>query len=247
MARMSNITHTTLPNLRYLSFVGVTSYLEALLSHMNVPLLETLRITFFNQLSFSVPHLRQFAATTENLRSGSVRFLFYNKAVVVFMCPPVNARVPTLSIDVRCDHLDWQVSSMAQIFNVPSPLFSTVADLTLDYRSNKLSSEWHNQADHTKWRELLRSFRNVKTLRVHDGLFEEVSRCLALDGEPASEVLPELKTLVCPLGSRDDKTFARFIHDRDVAGLPIDPIEDAFPTGELHYIFETPAGVEMIR
>ena len=56
--RMPNISHTTLPNLRSFFFGGVSAYLEALLSHMNAPLLETLSISFFNQLSFSVPHLR---------------------------------------------------------------------------------------------------------------------------------------------------------------------------------------------
>ena len=81
-----------------------------------------------------------------------------------------SAPSPTLDIRVRCDHLDWQVSSMAQIFNVLDPLFSAVVDLTLDYRSHILSSEWHIQSDRTQWRELLGSFRNVETLRVQDGL-----------------------------------------------------------------------------
>jgi hypothetical protein len=119
---------------------------------------------------------------------------------------------------------------MTQILHVLSPLFSTVVDLSLDYRSHTLSSDWHNQADPSQWRELLRLFRNVRTLRVHDVVVGELSSCLALDGEPASEILPELKTLVCPIGSRDDKRFARFVHDCEVAGPPIDLIGSAFPT-----------------
>ena len=242
-SRMPNITHTTLPNLRTFLFDGVSAYLEALLSHTNAPLLELLSLSFSNQLSFSVPHLSQFVAATENPRLSSLRFFFYHKAVAAFM--PLFKTA--LYIGVRCGHLDWQVSSMAQIFNVLCPLFSTVADLTLDYRSHTLSSEWHNQADRTQWRKLLRPFRNVETLRVHDGLVGEISRCLALDGEPASEVLPELKTLVCPMGSRDDRTFATFVHDREVAGLPINLIEQAFPAGQVDYTFETPAGKEYIN
>jgi len=246
MLRMPNMTHTTLPNLRSLDFGGVSAYLEALLSHMNAPLLETLNLTFFNQLSFSVPHLRQFVTTTEYLRSSSVRFLFYKKAVAVFMYLSVTAPSPTLYIHVGCEHLDWQVSSMTQIFNVPGPLFSAVMDLTLDYRSHTPSSGSHNQADRTQWRELLGSFRNVETLRVHDGLVGELSCCLALDGESPSEILPELKKIVCPMGSRDDKTFAAFVHDREVAGLPIDLIEDVFPTGKYEYMFKTSTGVDHV-
>jgi len=243
---MPIIPHIALPNLRFFHFVGVSAYLEALLSHMNAPLLKTLRVAFFNQLSFSVPHFCQFLTATENLRSSRVDFLFYHKAVAVFLF--VSAPSPTLHFRVGCDHLDWQVSSMAQIFSVLSPSSSAVVDLTLDYRSHTLSSEWHNQAHPTQWRQLLGSFRNVETLRVHGGLVGELSRCLALDhGEPPSEILPQLKTLVCPIGSRDAQTFARFLNDREVAGLPIDLIETVFPVGEVGYEFDTPAGMGYVR
>lgn len=49
------------------------------------------------------------------------------------------------------------------------------------------------------------------------------------------------------MGSRDDKTLATFVNDREVAGLPIDLIEDAFPAGDFEYRFETPAGWEHVR
>jgi len=248
MLHMPNITHTTLPNLLSFGFGGVDAYLEALLSHMKTPLLETLSVSFFNQLSFSVPHLRQFVMTTENLRSSRIEFLFYHKGVAVFMYPSLSAPSPTLYLRVGCDHLDWQVSSMAQIFSDLSPLFSAVVDLTLDHRSHTLSSEWHNQTDRSQWRKLLGSFRNVQTLRVRGGLVGELSCCLALDGEPPLEILPELKILVCPMGSRDDKTFATLVHDREVAGLPIEVIEDLSPAGDAAaaYKFETPTGVDYI-
>ena len=246
MLHTSNISHVTLPNLRFFDFGGVSAYLEALLSHINAPLLKTLSINFFNQLSFPVSHLGRFVTSTENIRPSIVRLLFYHKAVVVFMYFSVGSPEHTLYLRVGCDHLDWQVSSMAQIFNILNPLFSAVS-LTLDYRSHTPSSEWRNQVDHTHWRKLLGSFRNVETLRVHDGLVREVSRCLTLDGVVASEILPNLKTLICPMESCDDKTFARFVHDREVAGLPINLIGYAFPAGDVGYTFETPAGVTYVR
>ena len=247
LLRIPTITHITLPNLRAFNFRGVSAYSEPLLSHMNAPLLDILSFTFFNQLSFSVPHLGQFVTTAVNLGSSRVKFLFYHQAVAAFMHRSVSAHSPTLVFHVGCDNLDLQVSSMAQMFNVLSPFCSAVVDLTLDYRSHTLSSGSHNQADPTQWRELLGSFRNVETLRVHDGLVGELSRCLALDGEPHSEILPKLKTLVCPMGSRGDETFARFVGDREVVGLPIDIIEDVFPAGKIKYRLEHTAGVEYIR
>jgi len=246
LLHMPIITHTTLPNLRSFHFGGVSAYLEALLPHMNAPLLDTLNVYFFNQLSFSVPHLCQFVTTTVNLGSSRVEFLFYHKAVAVFLFLSVSAPLFTLGIRVGCDHLDWQVSSMVQIFNVLGPLFSTVVDLTLNYRSHTLSSEWHNQVDRTQWRKLLGSFRDVETLRIHDGLVGELSHCLALDREPPSGFLPKLKSLVCPIGSRDAKTFATFLYDREVAGLPINLIEDIFPAGRMEYNLRTASGVDHI-
>jgi hypothetical protein len=124
--------------------------------------------------------------------------LFYHKAVAVFVFPTVETE-----IDVYCEHLDWQVSSLTQIFNVLSPLFSDVVDLTLDYRDHTLSSELHNQVDRAQWRELLGSFRNMKTLRVHNGLVSDLSRSLQLDGNPPLELLPELTELICAVGSVD--------------------------------------------
>ena len=44
-------THITLPNLHYLEFEGVTTYLEALVHRITNPRLEKLRIGFFNQLT----------------------------------------------------------------------------------------------------------------------------------------------------------------------------------------------------
>ncbi len=239
-------THVTLPNLYRFDFGGVSIYLEALLPRMTTPLLETLIVHFFNQLTFSVPRLLQFMTTTENLSLNSVRFLFHHEAVTVFVYSSVGTGVCSFTVDVYCEHLDWQVSSVAQIFNVLNPLFSDVVDLALDYREHTLSLEWHNEVDRTQWRDLLREFRNVKTLRVHNGLVRDLSRCLQLDGEPPLELLPELTELVCPVGSVNDKTFSAFIDEREIAGHPVKLIGETFPVGRFEYTFYTSTGISHI-
>ncbi len=240
------ITHVTLPNLHFFGFMGVSIYLEALLPHMTTPLLEMLKVHFFNQLTFSVPRLLQFMTTADNFRFNRVEFLFYHEAVAVFVFPTAETEIHSFTIDVSCGHLDWQVSSMAQIFNVLSPLFSDVVDITLDYREHTLSSEWHNPVDHTQWHELLGSFRNVKTLRVHNGLVRDLSRSLQLDGEPPLELLPKLMELVCPVGSINDKIFLAFIDEREVAGQPVKLIGETFPVGHLEYTFFSSNGISHI-
>ena len=97
------------------------------------------------------------------------------------------------SVNVDCWHLDWQVSSVAQIFNALNQIFSVVEHLTLSYEAHGQSSEEHNEVERTEWRKLLRSFSNVKTLQIDDELLRELSRCLRLDdGEHPLELLPEL-------------------------------------------------------
>jgi hypothetical protein len=242
-------THTTLPNLRRFYFRGISTYLESLLHQIITPRLEIFRIQFFNQLSFSVPHLLQFMRTIGNLQFSDIVFLFYHKAVAVWAYPPKeNASIDfKFCFNIVCGHLDWQVSSMAQIFNVLRPLFSNVVDLTLDYREHSLSSEWHNQADRTLWRKLLGSFKGVKTFRVHKGLVAELSHSLRLDGEPPLEIVPELKELVCPVGSVDDNTFAAFIDDREGTGQPVSLTEEAFPVKPVTYWFPSSTGLTCIE
>jgi hypothetical protein len=84
------------------------------------------------------------------------------------------------------------------------------------------SSEEHNDVDRLEWRNLLRSFSNVKTLRVQDGLVKELSRCLRLeDGELPLELLPELQELIY-FESRDiGDAFTSFVDARQVAGRPV--------------------------
>jgi mRNA-degrading endonuclease YafQ of YafQ-DinJ toxin-antitoxin module len=235
-------THFTLPNLRIFYFQGVSAFLEAILPHMDTPLLETFAAEFFNQLRFSIPHLPTFMMTKEKLRFGRATFVFHHEAVFLLGFTGVAGQWSNINIAVMCRHLDWQVSSVAQISNVLQPLFSDVVDLTLDYREHTLSSEWHNEVDCARWRELLYSFRNVKMLRVHNGLVGEVSRALRMDVGPPLEVLPELTEIICPVGRVDDKTFAPFIHEREVAGRPVSLIEKTFPVGRTHYIFYSSNG-----
>jgi hypothetical protein len=171
--------------------------LEALVHRITTPRLEKLEIVFFTQLTFSVPRLVQFMNTTENLRFASANFRFEDNGVFVKVYPPGEAKMKVaFLIFVFCWHLDWQVSSVAQIFNSLGHLFSAVEHLTFEHGVHSRSSEEHNEVDRTEWRKLLRPFRNVKMLWIDNGLVEQLSRSLDLeDGERPLELLPELQEL----------------------------------------------------
>ena len=222
------LTHTpitaaaTLPNLRHLEFQGFRTFSEAVIHRITAPHLEKLQIVFFNQLTFSVPHLLQFLNATENLTFKSAKFEFFDTQVGMKVSPHEEAQTPALFIAVNCWHLDWQVSSAAQIFNYLSPRLSAVENLTLEHHVHGRSSEEHNDADPTEWRVLLSSFRNTKTLRIGEGLVGELSRCLELDdGELPLGLLPELQELIYSGSGDTGDVFTSFVDARQDAGRPL--------------------------
>ena len=203
-------THVTLPNLRWFGFGGVSAYMEAVVSRIATPRLEKLDIGFFKQPTFSLPYLVQFMNTIENFKFKGAQFEFSNYGVHMKAYPEM-AFMIALSMDVRCWHLDWQVSSMAQIIDSLCQIFSTVdhlmleyfsfdpthnptLDPTLEYEVHSLSSEEHNDVDHIEWRKLLSSFSNVSSLRIDGRIAMQLSRCLQPgDGESPLELLPKLE------------------------------------------------------
>ena len=219
------LTHTpiiapvALPNLRYFMFRGVSNELEALVHQITIPRLEKLQIIFFHQFTFFVPHFLEFMNTTENLSFDSANFEFSRRRV----CMEVYSRYPrgetkmyALSITVYCKHLDWQVSSMAQISSSLSPMFSAVKNLTLKYWKHSRS---YNEVDPIEWFKLFSSFNGVRSLCIDDGLVEELSRCLQSDNN--NDFLPELKELAYSSSGDTGDPFTSFIDACQNAGRPV--------------------------
>jgi hypothetical protein len=222
LVRTPIIAPITLPNLRRFDFHGVSTYTEALVHRITTPHLKKLKIQFFNQLTFSVPRLLQFIDAAENLRFDRAGFTFSEKRVDTVLYANGETKVYALGVVVNCCHLDWQVSSMAQISHSLSQIFSEVDYLALQHKAQIGTSEEHNEADLTEWRKLLRPFSNVKTLRIQKGLVKDLSRCLELeDGELPFKLLPELQELRYSGSSRTDGAFTSFVDARRNAGRPV--------------------------
>ena len=243
LTRSPIITPVTLPNLYYFRFSVVSAYLEALVRRITTPRLENLLISFFNQLTFSVPRLLQFINTTENLRFDSAIFWFSDKRVSVGVYPQEEVEMYALSLDVLCQHLDWQVSSVAQISNSLSQMFSAADHLTLKHEEHSRSSEEHNKVDRTEWRKLLGPFRNVKTLWIDNGLVGQLSRCLeSEDGELPLEVLPELQVLTYSGSGNFGDAFTSFIDARQNADRPITLVHHN-PSPDLVHVPSEPSSI----
>ena len=213
-------SRATLPNLRWFGFQGASAYLEALFPWVTMPVIERLQVNFFNQLTYSIPHLQQFMGTAENLRLNAVTLTFLLDHLTVMVYPHKGARMFTLVMAIGGRHLDWQVMTTAHILHTLRTVFSTVEHLTLEYKRHSISSEWNNEADRAQWRELLGTFDNVKTLLVGDELIGQISRSLQPgDGESSTDLLPELQELSYP--ASPENTFTPFVVSRQKADRPV--------------------------
>ena len=214
-------THVTLPNLRWFGFGGVSAFLEALLPQMTTPLLEKLEILFFNQLTFSIPHQLQFLRAGESLKFHNVVFRFSPRVLTMQVYPHRGAETCTLCMTVFRTHPGWLVTPAARIYDALRIAISAVEHITLRYGSGFIPLEdQQNAADRTEWREILRSFGDLKTLRVvDDGFVTQVSHSLRPgDEESPMELLPELKELEYFSSGDAGDVFTSFINSRKKAG-----------------------------
>jgi hypothetical protein len=211
-------TLVTLPNLRLCFFRCGSAYLEGLLVRIDTPLLEVLNIWFYNQLTFTAPHLLQFIGRTENLRFGFARLSFDRENVILTADGDEQNKISPFGVKINCRHVDWQVSAAAQIFGALMPALSVVERLSLSYGDHDVSSEERNEVDRTLWREVLRPFSSVKVLHMDDWLIRNLSSSLQPeDGEPPLELLPQLKALIYFNRSAGD-AFTSFIQSRQMVG-----------------------------
>ena len=221
LTRTPITTQVTLPNLRWFAFQGDGAYSEALFRWISSPRLEKLQIFFFEQPTFSIPYLVQFMNMTKNLRFSSANFTFSDRQVDVEMYPHKGIDY-AFRIGVICQHLDLQIPFIAQIFSALNRILSAVEHLALEHKEHSQSSEEHDAADRSEWHKLLRSFGNVKTLRVDDRLSEQLSRCLQPDnGGLPWDLLPELRELTYAGNSNASDVFTSFIDARQNTGRPV--------------------------
>ena len=212
------ITDVTLPNLRWFGFSGSSAYLEALLPCVSFPPLEKVQIYFFNQPTYSIPHLQRYISAAWNFRPIAITLNFYAYRV------DMTAHSPTAFLSMGCwgYFLEWQVASAAQVFHTLGTVFSAVEHLTLQYTRDHIASFFNHDADREQWRKLLGPFSKVKTIVVDDKLVGQLSHSLQpSEGGSPVELLPELQELSYRSTDASRDVFAQFIYARQKAGHPV--------------------------
>ncbi|KAI0289155.1 hypothetical protein B0F90DRAFT_1826689 [Multifurca ochricompacta] len=212
------LRRAVLSTLTQFTFRGISEYLEDLVAGIDAPALSHFDVKLFNQLIFDVPQLHQFISRVEKLRGfGRVRLDSFEKGISIILSQPAGKDTPgRLLLGIACKPLDWQVSSIAEICNQSSTLFSRVEELRL-YRHFLLPAR-QEEIGVPEWLEFLRPFTTVSSLHVSRSLEPLVAHALedAADA-PDVGVLPALRLLYFE-GSRKSAPVEKFVTARQ---LPI--------------------------
>jgi len=222
-------TRTILPALTSPHFEGVTEYLEDLVARIDVPLLEAISIKFFNQFIFDILQLPRFLCRTEKFTALDRADVVLNRRCIwiwVNLSSKTGTVDPTeLGFGISCSQLDWQLSSLIQVYNSTLSTPSTLERLNV-HEAQDSPLHWQDDIENTQWLELFHPFTNVKNLY----LSEKVALCVApslqgLSGEQVIEVLPALQNLFLdglqPSGPVEE-AFRGFVAARQLSGRPVD-------------------------
>ena len=224
----------TLPNLNYLSFGGVSVYLESFIAQIRAPVLKRINITLFNQIAFTLQHLSHFINITEGLKIPVVKVFFRYGSILVTTSNSFGCSYGgPVTIQVRCEPLDWQIDCAAQICTALAPalLISDVEKFILDVDDDTILAEWlDGEIDETTWHELLRSFVGIQELWIETELLEELARALRMEelGSDPS-FLPVLQEIIA-----ERNLFTSFIGARQVVGrlVRFSPLPPPSPPSE---------------
>ncbi|KAH9034680.1 hypothetical protein EDB84DRAFT_57913 [Lactarius hengduanensis] len=180
-----------LPALTHLKFRGTSEYLNSLVTRIDAPGLVDIEVRFFNQLIFHLTQLRRFIDQIEIQklhRRADIEFSGHAVSIT-FSQPESHAR---LTLQISCEHLDWQLSSMAQICDNLSPFLSSVQDLGIGTTQRPSGM---GDVDGEQWLELIRAFDGAEDFRVASELTTDILHALRpVDGEYTT-VFPALRNL----------------------------------------------------
>ena len=195
--RLPPRTRTLLPVLTRLEFKGVGEYLEDFVARIDTPLLGYLSIAFFHQLIFDTPHLSQFISRTPELKASDYAFVqFLDQDVSVESRHSDGQGNKCIKLGISCGHIDWQLSSLAQIFNSSFPQALLLAVESLVIRSNESQMRWQDDIEGNQWLELLHSFTAVKNLYVPSKFMQGIALAAQEPvGGSVPDVLPALQNL----------------------------------------------------
>jgi hypothetical protein len=229
-------TRSVFPSLTFFGFSGDSEYLEDLVAWINAPLLNTLSVIFFRQITFNTPHLTQFIRRTQKLNAlDEACVVLFDRAFSIQLSsssqifdelsdtPSSTTQIPgggELKLKTGCGE-SAQLSSLAR----DCASFLPVHSVEHLYFRNGASESLHWQdIENTDWLGyFLYPFTAVKSLYLFRELAPPFAR--ALLGERATEVLPALRNIFFEelqlLSGPDREVIGQFVAARQLINQPI--------------------------
>ena len=217
--RLPPQTRFVLPVLEDFEFKGVSEYLDDLVAHIDAPTLNNLSITFFNDIVFDTPQLIQFIGRTPMLN-------VLNKAYVTVEGGAARAELLSqipgngrLEVTIPCRELDWQVSSLQQVFTSCLPPLSMLEDLYI-HEASYWQPYWQDNIENILWLGLLHPFTAVKNLHLSWEIARRIAPTLQeLVGDRTTEMLPTLQNIF--MADPAPEGIEQFVARRQVTSHPI--------------------------
>jgi hypothetical protein len=222
------LTRTFLPKLERLDFRGVSEYLEDLLVRVDASRLHTLDITLFNEIDFYTPQLVHFIGRTPRLNAPEIVQLCFGdrraKVGLLSLAEHQANRHPAVNVEVSCQELDWQVSSLEQLCTSFLPSNSAPEGLYI-YHNRYSKPNWKDNVENALWLALLHPFTAVKNLYLSKEFAPRIAPALQeLVGGRTTELLPSLQNIsleeVEPSGPVQE-AIGTFIAARQLSGHPV--------------------------
>ena len=202
------MTRVVLPALTELWFTGDNEYLEDTLPRIDTPLLCDVLITFFNQLAFDTPSLRDFISRTESFKVPHQAHLFFSQFHVTVMLPHGDgvADLRILRLGILHHPSRSGCPTLVQMYNSCVPPFPTSEYLVINENEHS-QPQWQDYLQSAQWLNLFRSFTSVKCLWQSKNFVRFVSSALGgLTGLQVTEVLPALQIIIVEGPQSSDPT-----------------------------------------
>jgi hypothetical protein len=210
-------------------FYGPNKYIENLVAQINIPLLDHLEITLFDEMLFETSQLNQFVGRAEKFKVPSRALLefdsSYDAARFSLSEDPVHG--PTLVLPISCDaYLDFQLPFLFALSSLSSsPLrHSSLERLDIFTKYTPISGY---DTDDITWLELLHPFTAVKDLYLDNRSVLHLRPMLQkLTEERATYVLPALRRIFVqyygqPENAKAEGAIESFIAARQFYGHPV--------------------------
>ena len=178
-----------LPALTSLKYRGTSKFLDCFVARIDAHHLEDMEITLSSQPTIDASELGRFIERTEmqiSLHQADVKISSH--AISVSFTNSSTSK--PLRLKIPCKQLEWQLSSMAQVFDQFSPFLFRFVNLGINTTH---SSSMQDEVDVERWLELFRPFGGARSFWVIGELTTKILCAFGkADGEHA-KFLPALR------------------------------------------------------